>query len=164
MEYLPYYSNYSMRRLKVTCLVATATIGLTLVLGASQAYADTTTTVVTTTTTSTTPWPEAAGGKIVGVKMRCYPHDAKPYTVSYNFGLRSGYITSAPGLTRTYAAVSSFHSTSDIMGVTVNAPGQTRTLFLGFDFSRTVPEDVSELESTDGLAVKRDSCVFGGAY
>jgi hypothetical protein len=91
--------------------------------------------------------------------MTCYPANSTPYTVTYNSVARQAAITGGrTGFVRMYHALDVTDKPSrHILYVATKAPGQTRTLYLAFDYSG-INTDVSSIRVTDRASDKTDKC------
>ena len=93
-------------------------------------------------------------------RMTCTPASSPiPYTVVYDSDAKASYVTgSRSGFTRKYNVID-VKDTSAVLYVATKAPGQTRTMYLAFDYSGD-GDDVSAIRTIDGSSDKRDKCVF----
>ncbi len=91
--------------------------------------------------------------------MTCHPANSTPYTVTYNSGARQATIIGGKtGFVRTYNAFDVTDKPSKhILYVATKAPGQTRTLYLAFDYSG-INTDLSSIRVIDGASDKTDKC------
>lgn len=91
--------------------------------------------------------------------MTCYPEYSTSYTVTYNSEARQAAITGGrTGFVRMYHAFDVKDKPSKhILYVATKAPGQTRTLYLAFDYSG-INTDVSNIRIIDGASDKTDKC------
>jgi hypothetical protein len=91
--------------------------------------------------------------------MNCYP--AGPvYLVTYDTDTRTGIITGSVSHRSTSYKAKDVVDRPDkhMLYVAMTAPGQTRTLYLAFDYSGT--RDVSAIRTKDGDQDRRDKCEF----
>jgi hypothetical protein len=89
--------------------------------------------------------------------MTCHPEYSTPYTVTYNSEARQAAIIGGKtGFVRTYHAFD-VKDSKHILYVTTKAPGQTRTVYLAFDYSG-INTDVSNIRVIDGASDKTDKC------
>jgi hypothetical protein len=93
--------------------------------------------------------------------MTCYP-SGSPYMVSFNTETRIGAIAgSVSGHVRIYKAHDvQNRADKHMLYVAMTAEGQTRILYLAFDYSGS--RDLSTLRAKDGANDARDRCKFEG--
>ena len=91
--------------------------------------------------------------------MTCYPVHSTPYKVTYNTEARQAAIIGGKtGFVRTYTAFDVTDKPSKhILYVATKAPGQTRTVYLAFDYSG-INTDVSDIRVIDGAHDNMDKC------
>jgi hypothetical protein len=91
--------------------------------------------------------------------MTCYPKNSTPYKVTFNSEARQATIIGGTtGFVRTYNAFDVTDKPSKhILYVATKAPGQTRTLYLAFDYSG-INTDLSDIRVIDGASDKTDKC------
>jgi tRNA_anti-like len=94
-------------------------------------------------------------------KMSCFPDHAAPYTVTYVTGADGTYITgSRSGTTRRYDVIDlKDNRKNHVLYLATHAPGQTRTVYLAFDYSQ-IGNDVSDIRVIDSGYDATDKCSF----
>lgn len=95
-------------------------------------------------------------------RMTCTPASSSiPYTVAYDSDAGASYVTgSRSGTTRKYYVIDVKDKTNvHILYVATKAPGQTRTMYLAFDYSQK-NDDVSAIRVINGASDNKDKCAF----
>jgi hypothetical protein len=82
--------------------------------------------------------------------MTCYPQNSTPYKVTYNPTARqAAVIGGRTGFVRTYNVIDvTDKPNKHVLYVAIRAPGQTRSLYLAFDYSG-INTDVSSIRVID---------------